>query len=105
EHAQKALGSARIVMMRVPESISLLTCKKWASTYLNDRPNSPIDAVYLYQCTVASDKEKNFISHAIEIIPANRYETWATAGNKGRRGLIFDFPIGLRSGATKRIIV
>jgi hypothetical protein len=51
-HATSQHDNVRIVLMRIPESMPLITCHRWAKEYLANNRDSPIDGIYPYQLSV-----------------------------------------------------
>jgi hypothetical protein len=80
KHAVEAPGSVRIVLMRVPEAMSLVACDKWAKDYLANYPASPIDGIYLYQiATIDAPDGTSVIGHAMTISETPRFAKWRNA--------------------------
>lgn len=100
-HAVDKPDHVRIVLMRVPEAMSLRTCDRWAKDYLASNPNSPIDGVYLYQLTVVEQpNDRSVISHAFCISQTQRLAEWHAPPGKAGRVLAMNLAVGTHTEPT-----
>jgi hypothetical protein len=100
--AVEAPDSVRVVLMRVPEAMSLRTCDRWAKEYLANNPASPIDGVYLYQLTVVEQpNDQSVISHALRISETARFGTWRSPPGNQRRGFALNLAVGVGTEPTR----
>jgi hypothetical protein len=94
-HAIETPSSVRIVVMRVPETMSLRACNKWAKAYLADNPTSPIDGIYLYQLAVVEQaNDQSVIGHALCISETPRFTQWREPPGRSRRGFALNLAVG-----------
>jgi hypothetical protein len=79
-HAAKRTSEIlRLVLIHVPETASLTSCKEWASQYFTDSPGTPVGAILLYQPTVArdiNDMTKIGVYHYMTVVPGPQYKQW-----------------------------
>jgi hypothetical protein len=95
KHAIEAPDSVRIVLMRIPEAMSLVVCDKWAKDYLANNPTTPIDGVYLYQiATIDRPDGTSVIGHALSISETPRFGMWRNA-RKPKRPLLINLAVGV----------
>jgi hypothetical protein len=81
KHAVLSPNKARLVIMRIPEAISLPACDRWAKDYLAGNPNSPIDAIYLYQIAVVDKPDgTSLIGHSIAASETAKFKNWRNSG-------------------------
>lgn len=101
-HASIKADGVRVVVMRIPERMSLWTCDKWAKQYVADNPNSPIDAVYLYQISVVDlPDDQSVISHSFCTSETARFSAWRVPAGKGRRILSLNLAVGQGTDPTR----
>jgi len=94
-HAAEMSDHVRIVLMRVPETISLHTCDRWAKVYLADNPASPIDGIYLYQLAIVEQpSDQSVIGHALCISETRRFAQWRAPPGQPRRGFSLNLAVG-----------
>jgi hypothetical protein len=94
-HAVEAPNSVRIVLMRIPETMSLPACDEWAKNYLADNPTSPIDGVFLYQlATIDQPNDMSVIGHAILFSETPRFAAWRKA-RKAKPPLSINLAVGI----------
>jgi len=69
---------ARAVFVRLPSSASVMKCTQTAREYFEDRPESPLDAVILYQPTVSRALKTNqsTINHHITFAGKSTFQAW-----------------------------
>ena len=95
-HATDQPDKVRIVLMRIPETMPLLTCHEWAKAYLADNPDSPIDGIYLYQLAVIErGRDQSVMSYAICISETGRFQAWRSPPDKPRRVLAINLAVGI----------
>jgi hypothetical protein len=101
EHALNKPDSVRVVLVRVPEAMSLQTCEKWAKDYLANNANSPIDGVYLYQLSVAElPNDQSVMSHAICVSETDLFRAWRSPPGRPRRVLALNLAVGAPTAPT-----
>jgi hypothetical protein len=105
KHAVEVPNSVRIVLMRIPESMSLVACDKWAKDYLANNPASPIDGVYLYQiATIDEPVGSSVIGHTIGISETPRFASWRNA--RTRKGsLLINLAVGVGVAPSKLLLI
>lgn len=97
KHARQASDHVRLVLMRVPETMSLPACDGWVKDYLARNPETPIDAVMLYQlATIDQPDGTSVIGHSILISKTPRFETWCQA-RKQKPPLSINLAVGVGS--------
>lgn len=106
EHVIPKPDGVRVVLMRVPETISLPACDQWAKEYLANNPGGPIDGVYLYQLTVLDQPNgQSVMSHAICITETPRMAAWRAPAGKPRRIIALNLAVGIGTEPTRGQIV
>lgn len=78
-HAETlGLGTARFLLIRIPDAASSAECVTCTEEWLQDRPNARVDAVILYQPGVAapSISAPAGIVHFIAIVTGPGFERW-----------------------------
>jgi hypothetical protein len=101
EHAAEKKDSVRIVLVHVPEAMSLRTCDRWAKDYLANNPGSPIDGIYLYQLTVVEQpNDQSLMSHALCISETARFSQWRSRPGKAPRVFALNLAIGMGTEPT-----
>ena len=69
----------RLIFVNVRETVSLASCKEWASQYFADSPGTPVGAILLYQPTVArnpSDTTETSVYHYMTAITGPQFNQW-----------------------------
>jgi hypothetical protein len=95
KHAVETPNNVRIVLMRVPETISLHTCDRWVKAYLANNPASPIDGVYLYQLTVVEQPDdRSVMGHALCVSETPRFAECRAPPCGARRGFALNLAVG-----------
>lgn len=95
KHAVETPNSIRIVLMRVPEAISLQTCDRWAKAYLADNLASPIDGIYLYQLAVVEQPNgRSVMGHALCVSETPRLAQWRAPSGGPQRGFALNLAVG-----------
>jgi hypothetical protein len=106
KHEASKPDSVRVVLMRVPETISLLACGQWAKDYLASHHGGPIDGVYLYQLTVVDQPSgQSMISHAFSITETPGMMAWRSPAGKSRRTIAMNLAVGVGTKPTQRQII
>lgn len=85
--------SINAVYIHLPETASVKKCAEWATEYLNNFPEKPIETVLLYQPTVVINPEENStgINHCFQFALNQKFMNWRINNNQ----LInFDIPVG-----------
>jgi hypothetical protein len=104
-HAKQKPDGVRAVLLRVPETMSLKTCDTWAKGYLADNPNSPVDAIFLYQIAIVDQSnDHSVIGHAMSESTTPRFQTWRASGNP-RRNISMELAVGVSVSPSLRPIV
>jgi hypothetical protein len=100
KHAKADGGvTAHSVLVRIPETIALTALASWANEYVNEHPKGPIDAVVLYQPTVAETPAgENVIDHGFFDCATPEFLEFEKAGHP----LQFSALIGIVSRGTRR---
>lgn len=91
------------VLVRLHENASVAICEAWARNYLGTRPNSPLDAIFLYQPAVGQNIEEDTstIVHSLIPVATPAFVTWLQAGHP----LSVRFLVGhTRSAAMPRVL-
>ncbi len=95
KHAVDNPNGVRVVLMRVPESISLHACDRWAKAYLTDNPASPIDGIYLYQLAIVEQpNDQNVMGHALCVSETPRFAQWRSPPGQPHRGFSLNLAVG-----------
>jgi hypothetical protein len=106
EHAAVKADTVRVVLLRVPETMSLLACDRWAKEYLSANPQDPIDGVYLYQLTVLDQpNDQSVPSHAFAITETPRFSAWRSPPGAPRRVLAINLSLGVSTPPTHRQMI
>ena len=97
KHSRNAPDCVRLVLMRVPETMSLSACDGWAKDYFANNLTSPIDGVMLYQlATIDQPDGTSVMGHSILISKTPRFETWCRA-RKQKSPLLINLAVGVGS--------
>jgi len=107
KHAKSGSDVARLVLMRIPETISLVACDQWTKDFVRDNSQVPIDGIYLYQLTVADmPNGQTALSHALAANELQSFKDWRSPVGKPRRVFSINYPVGIISmQPTRRQIV
>lgn len=106
KHAATKKDNVRVVLLRVPETISLLSCTRWTQEYIANNPGGPIDGVYLYQLTVVDQPDgSSVMSHAFSFTETPNFQTWRSPPGRPRRVLAMNIAVGVPTKPTRRQII
>lgn len=101
KHADQTTDRVRIVLMRIPEAISLRACDEWAKAYLEQNLQTPIDGIYLYQMAVIDRADgTSVLGHSFCISETPRFVKWRV-GSKPRRNLLINLAVGIGADPSK----
>jgi hypothetical protein len=104
KHAKNSPNSVRVVLMRVPETMSLPSCDQWAKDYLSNNPASPIDAILLYQLAVIDQPDgSSVMGHSLMVSDTPRFAAWRTAATPPR-GLMMNLAVGTGMSPSRLLI-
>lgn len=96
-HAVEAPNSIRIVLIRIPEAMSVAACDQWAKDYLSNNQASPIDGILLYQlATIDQSDGTSVIGHVILISETPRFTAWCRA-RKQKPPFLVNLAVGIET--------
>jgi hypothetical protein len=94
-HAAGTQNGVRLVLMRIPETMSLSACDQWAKDYLANNPDSPIDGILLYQvATIDQSDGTSVIGHSILWSETARFVAWRKA-RKPKEPILINLAVGV----------
>jgi hypothetical protein len=106
KHAATKTNSVRVVLLRVPETISLSVCDRWTKEYIVNNAKGPIDGVYLYQLTVIEKpNDQSLMSHALSISETRNFTAWRSPAGGGQRQMAINLAVGSLTEPTRRQIL
>ncbi|MGJ5041902.1 MULTISPECIES: hypothetical protein [unclassified Bradyrhizobium] len=104
KHAETSPNGVRVVLMRVPETMSLPACDGWAKDYLKSNPASPIDAIFLYQLAVVDQPNgSSVMGHSLMVSDTPRFAAWRSAVTPPR-GLVMNLAVGIGIAPSRVLI-
>lgn len=82
------------LFIRLPDTVSVDSCKQWLDDYFEMFPSKPISIVFLYQPTIVTENGLSLISHCILVYNRNNIEL------KLKEKMVFQFPVGIITNTT-----
>jgi hypothetical protein len=106
-HGKPRDDVARVLLMRVPERISLSACERWTKDYVQKNQQGPLDSIYLYQLAVADLPDgQTGLTHTILPIEFPAFAAWRSPVGKLRRTVSIEYAVGeIATQPTQRQIV
>ncbi len=94
------------LFLRLRESTSVVLCAAWADQYLRDNPSSALDAVILYQPTVAINTQENTnsIVHYVAFAGGPKFFRWRQPASGLERMIKLSFFVGLVSDKPSQLM-
>lgn len=103
KHANLASrDTAHAVLIRIPETASLIACVQWADEYMVHNPDGPLDLIMLYQPSIIENiNNTSSLHHSFVFREARSFSKWA----KPSRNLRLELLIGVCSNqpTTRRL--
>ena len=95
------------LFLRLRENTSAELCAAWANEYFKDNPSSALDAVFLYQPTIAADPKQNTNSlvHHVTYAGAPRFQKWRQPDTATTRLINLTFFVGVVSNRPSEMMI